>query len=87
MVPDDMAALEKHKFDIVYSRLLFSYLPDPALAMARVKDLLWPGGRILGERGGGVKEGEESRADSCLAFRSRRRGLQRCLLLPTQRGL
>ena len=44
-----MAALEKQKFDLVYSRLLFSYLPDPATAMAKVKDLLWPGGRVLGK--------------------------------------
>lgn len=49
VVPDDMAALDKHKFDLVYSRLLFSYLPDPATAMSRVKDLLWPGGRVLVE--------------------------------------
>eukprot|EP00730_Choanoeca_flexa_P020309 TRINITY_DN9926_c0_g1_i2.p2 TRINITY_DN9926_c0_g1~~TRINITY_DN9926_c0_g1_i2.p2 ORF type:complete len:280 (+),score=63.57 TRINITY_DN9926_c0_g1_i2:1860-2699(+) len=46
-VPDEMAALEKRKFDLIYSRLLFSYVPDPAAALNACKQLLWPGGKVL----------------------------------------
>eukprot|EP00045_Choanoeca_perplexa_P019645 m.3273 g.3273 ORF g.3273 m.3273 type:complete len:277 (+) comp4888_c0_seq2:46-876(+) len=48
-MPTNMAAIESRKFDMIYSRLLFSYVPDPAAALHACRDLLWPGASVLVE--------------------------------------
>ncbi|EDQ88078.1 uncharacterized protein MONBRDRAFT_9348 [Monosiga brevicollis MX1] len=48
-IPNNMAELANKRFDLVYSRLLFSYVPEPLASLETCKELLWPGGRILVE--------------------------------------
>jgi SAM-dependent methyltransferase len=42
-IPTEMAELTDRKFDMVYSRLLFSYVPEPRAALHACKELLWKG--------------------------------------------
>jgi ubiquinone/menaquinone biosynthesis C-methylase UbiE len=48
-IPENMDELKKRQFDMVYCRLLFSYVPEPQQTLEATKDLLWPGGRLLVE--------------------------------------